>query len=181
MKEINVSRVLNLMKEHPQKYVRLIIKGNKGGIYLPNDVKLSVTHAWIAEFVGEQRTYFKEFDASTETDASFTFALGMRKNKELAYISGTDDEDIYCGYVKCKSKFDNCNDDNDCPEDRFVFCIVTTQVYTIFLAVSDKFSKTFTCECCRASTDQPGVEDVFNRVINSIKNGEVNDEQKESL
>lgn len=186
MKDIEVIRVLKSMSQTPEKYLRININKNGAYIHLPDDVHLSITNAILSEFAGNERKFFYSFDASqvSDLDPNFRCIVGMKKNKELAYIEGNPEDNLLSGYIRCKPKneeevdaFDDCDNNGD----SIFFGIVTTKLFTIIFAADTHHSKTFQCEYMRGDENQPGLEDIILTLSQSNQsvNCEVYYEQEE--
>lgn len=183
MKDLQIIRVFDSMAKNPEKYLRVNISQKGAFIHIPEKIHLSITSAILAEFVGYERTYFYKYDASqaSDLDPDFKCIVAMKKNKELAYISGNLNDDYLSGYIRCKPK--NEEDDNeleDCENnsDSVFFGVVTTKSFTIIFAADTQHSKTFKCEILRGDEDQSSLEDII-LTLNQNSNCEVHYEQEE--
>ena len=184
MKDSEVIRVFSALRSCPEKYLRINISPAGANIHLPgNQVHLSISHAMLAEFVDHKRIFFYTFDGQTsKLEPDFKCLVAMKKNKELAYLSGTRD-DLFSGHVRCKLKDnerDDCLDEEDHETDSIFFGIVSTKVFTIVFAADTQHSKTLQIELLRADENQPSLEDIIITLnqLNQNIDGEVSDGQE---
>ena len=187
MRDLDVIRVFSALREEPEKYLRISIGSTGGCIHLPgNQVHLSISQAMLAKFVDHNRIFYYSYDSQTsKLDPEFKCLVAMKKNKELAYISGSKD-DLLSGYIRCKAKnkdneyVEDFEDEND-KADSIFFGIVTTKLFTIVLAADNKHTKTLQIELLRPDENQPSLEDIIltlNHLSQDIDR-EVHDGQEE--
>jgi len=167
MKDSEVIRVFSALRSNPEKYLRISISPTGAYIHLPgNQVHLSISHAMLAEFVDHKRLFFYNYDSQTSNlEPDFKCLVAMKKNEELAYISGTRD-DLLSGYVRCKLKDKNNEYEEELGEeddklDSIFFGIVSTKIFTIVFAADNQHSKTLQIELLRADENQPSLEDII--------------------
>ena len=182
MNDLQIIRVFDSMAKNPEKYLRVCISKNGAFIHIPDNIHLAITSAILAEFIGDDRTYFYQYDASQSPDLNpdFKCIVAMKKNKELAYISGNFNDDYLSGYIRCKPpKEDDDNEFEDCENNSgsFFFGVVTTKSFTIIFAADTQHSKTFKCEILRSDEDKPSLEDII-LTLSQFTNREVHYEQE---
>lgn len=187
MRDSEVLRVFSNVRSNPEKYLRINISSKGAYIHIPdNNVHLSISRAMLAEFVDHKRLFFYSYDSQTSNlDPEFKCLVAMKKNTELAYISGSQN-DLLSGYVRCKPKnkgdeFTEDFDEEYNKVDSIFFGIVSTKVFTIVFAADNQHSKTLQIELLRADENQPSLEDIILTLnqLNQYTDWEVPDGQEE--
>ena len=146
------------MKETPRKYLRIVLKGNRGSIALTDGSRMYIKRALFAEIKDNHVQFTYEFNSEKTPESVYNLVIAFRKNKELAYVAGHDDIDDM-GYVHCKSK--DSDQDLDYPATNSIFCgIVTTDIYTILFSLGGDYTKSYQCELVRGK-ECPDIQDVL--------------------
>lgn len=165
----NVSSVLMDMREIPNKYIRVYIRGGKGIIAFPDGNKMQLKRALFAELQGDQAAYADSFDEDNCNDFSLNFMLGVKKQKKLAYAAGRGNELKNAGYIACHAKKDDeGNAYNEVPVSKNssekLFCgVFTTVNFTFILACSENHNQMFYQELVRMD-NQPDIQDIICRL-----------------
>lgn len=167
MKDSEVIRVFSESRSKPEKYLRISISPKGAYIHLPdNQVHLSISRAMLAEFVDHERLFFYNYDSQTSSlDPDFKCLVAMKKNRELAYISGTR-ADLFSNYIRCKDKekgdeYVEGFDKEENKTDSIFFGVVSTKLYTVIFAADNRHTKTLQIELLRADENQPSLEDII--------------------
>ena len=176
MNDAEVIRVFSELRSKPEKYLRINISPKGAYIHLPdNQVHLSISRALLAEFVDHERLFFYNYDSQTSRlDPDFRCLVAMRKNRELAYVSGTR-ADLFSNYIHCKDKEKGSEyvedfDKEENKTDSIFFGVVSTKLYTVIFSADNRHTKTLQIELLRADENQPSLEDIISTLNQLVPN-----------
>ena len=168
------------MEDHPKKYMRVQIRGNKGIVALTGCCDgMVLKKALIAEFQNGQLSQLYEFDSEKDNENNLLFVA--KKNKVVAYALGHG-EISYSGHLLCYRE-KNIDADASVPYpclDKVICGIFVTEYHAYLLVADTKHSKML-YEDLLLEEDHPNLLDVF-RIFGSYKNNktsEVNDHVEE--
>ena len=174
-----VNEIFADMEDHPKKYMRVQIRGNKGIIVLTGCDGIVLKKALIAEFQNGQLSQLYEFDSEKDNENNLLFVA--KKNKVVAYAFGHG-EIFYSGHLLCYRE-KNIDADASVPSpclDKVICGIFVTEYHAYLLVADTKHSKML-YEDLLLEKDQPSLLDVFHAFSSCRSNqtSEMNDHVEE--
>ena len=173
-----VEEIFDDMGEHPKKYMRVQIHGDRGIIALTGGEGVILKKALIAEFQNGQLSQLYEFDSEKNDQNNLFFVA--KKNKVVAYALGNGDVS-YSGYIPCYRIKGDETDLSTSHSDKLCCGVFVTEYYTYLLVADTKHSKML-YEDLLLDEDQPNLLDMFH-IFNACMNNkkmEVNDHVEEA-
>jgi hypothetical protein len=153
-----VEEIFDNMEEHPKKYMRVQIKGDKGVIALTGCDGMVLRKALVAEFQNGQLSQLYEFDSEKNDQNNLFFVA--KKNKVVAYALGNGDVS-YSGHIPCyQSKEADEEDFSTSCSDKLCCGVFVTDYHAYLLIADTKHSKML-YEDILLEEDQPNLLDVF--------------------
>ena len=155
----SVNEIFADMEDHPKKYMRVQIRGNKGIIVLTGCDGIVLKKALIAEFQNGRLSQLYEFDSEKDNENNLLFVA--KKNKVVAYAFGHG-EISYSGHLLCYRE-KNIDADASVPYPCLdkVLCGVFVTEYHAYLLVADTKHSKMLYEDLLLEKDQPSLLDVF--------------------
>ena len=154
-----VNEIFADMEDHPKKYMRVQIRGNKGIIVLTGCDGIVLKKALIAEFQNGRLSQLYEFDSEKDNENNLLFVA--KKNKVVAYAFGHG-EISYSGHLLCYRE-KNIDADASVPSpclDKVLCGVFVTEYYAYLMVADTKHSKML-YEDLLLEADQPSLLDVF--------------------
>ena len=154
-----VNEIFADMEDHPKKYMRVQIRGNKGIIVLTGCDGIVLKKALIAEFQNGRLSQLYEFDSEKDNENNLLFVA--KKNKVVAYAFGHG-EISYSGHLLCYRE-KNIDADASVPSpclDKVLCGVFVTEYYAYLMVADTKHSKML-YEDLLLEKDQPSLLDVF--------------------
>lgn len=164
-----VKEIFAEVRENPGKFARLILSQNRGAFIRNDGKKFNITEAVIATQKGNQPMTIIRFSPQK---SEFTLLSVIRKNKYVAYVMGSPEEDERCELYEVRRK------DHSSELSLFI-ALLNTDLGTVVLVCDNRYEDFLYNEFWEISTEPSFYRSAISPLMEVMKTKSAEEEKND--